>query len=113
MTLKIDLSTIINFEEKESFVKRGNIYQARKSTEFGLSASNEFIVGLTLVAVSEGNWYDALQENISNIGNEFVCHLPEEGFIEGAYYMTEEVCTSTDWETGYCDDTEVYIRRVL
>ena len=94
--------------------KFSNIYKAKKTSEFGISESSAFITGLTLEMVSEGTYpYDSLKENISNVGSEFICNLPTEGLIEGAYYEVNEVCTSTDWETGYCDDTEVNIVRVL
>lgn len=98
---------------QESHLSYSHIYRAKKTDDFGLSADNNFVVGLTLAVVSEGNNYDSLKENIANIGAEFICHLPKEGLIEGAYYEAYEVCSSYDWETGYCDDTEVYIRRVL
>ena len=98
----------------ENYHKRyGNIYKAIKTISFGISINNKFITGLTLICVSEGNHYDSLEENISNWGSEFSCILPNEGLIEGAYYESNEICTSTDWETGYCDDTEVHIKRVL
>jgi len=108
--LPIDLNGVT---DKPPGHEYGTVYQARKLVNFGLSESNELITGLTLVVVRQGNRYDGLQENISNLGNEFTCVLPEEGLIEGFLYISEEVCTSTDWETGYCDDTELYIRRVL
>ena len=99
--------------EIETKNKYSHIYKAVRSAEFGLSVENVFITGLELIVVSKGNWYDSLEENISNIGNEFICRLPKEGLIEGAYYESYEVCTATDWETSYCDETEVYIKRVL
>jgi len=91
----------------------GNIYRAKRVGDFGLSVNNEFVTGLTLVPVVEGNWYDALEENIDGVGNEFICHVPEEGLVEGSYYEAYEVCTSVDWESGWCDETEVYIKKVV
>jgi len=97
-------------ESEENFP---HIYRAKRTNSFGMSVEGEFIAGLTLVIVSRGNGYDSLVENIANSWSEFSCTLPKEGLIEGAYYEANEICTSTDWETGYCDDTEVYIERVL
>lgn len=111
--LLINLLSKSVFNNTEKAEKFGHIYKAKKVNEFGIIDGDTLITGLILEIVSEGNWYDPLQENISNWSDTFICHLPNEGLIEGAYYEAKEVCTSTDWETGYCDDTEVYIERVL
>lgn len=91
----------------------GHIYKAKRSASFGLTEDGILIAGLELIIVDIGNGYDSLQEMISNVGSEFICNLPSEGLVEGAYYESYELCTSTDWESGYCDDTEIYIKRVL
>jgi hypothetical protein len=81
--------------------------------EIGLTYDNEIVSGLKLSMVSYGSDYNALHEAIDNVGIEMTCNMPTEGLEEGCYYEITEKCTSVDWETGYCDDTELYIIKVL
>ncbi len=89
-----------------------DIYRAMPTIEVGLTLDNEIVSGLKLSKVAHGSTYDALQNTIENVGIELVCNMPVDGLEEGGYYEIIEKCTSVDWETGYCDDTELYVNKV-
>jgi len=89
------------------------IYKAIPTREIGVTIDNEVVSGLKLSMVAYGSGYNALQEAIENVGVEMTCNMPVEGLEEGRYYEITEKCTSVDWETGYCDDTELYVNKVL
>ena len=108
----IPLDVLKMLEEPVSDSKYGHIYKAVTSQDYGISESNELLTGIKLERVRRGNYYDGLEELVANVGNEFPCTFPEEGLIIGQYYTATERCTSTDWETGLCDDTELFIERI-
>jgi len=72
---------------------------------------DSLIFGIELIAF-KANEYDALSEFISLGGAEAMIILPDEGLISGCYYEPYEICSSTDWESGVCDETELHIKRV-
>ncbi len=110
MNNKIEINLLENVDPHKYY---SHIYKAVKSSKFGISKEGSVIFGLELVIVSRGNETDGVEEEIQMMGTETLLTLPEEGIIENAYYENSTKCISTDWETGYCDDVETTLYRVL
>jgi len=80
------------------------------TNDVGINYDGENITGLKLVLVSYGTPF---QEARFNFGTVLICNLPVNGLEKGCYYEIIEKCVSTDWESGNCDETELFANKVL
>ena len=89
-----------------------SVFVAVKASAYGVNIDNQAVFGLTLEPDGDEYGYNPITENVINIGAEANMIYPEEGLIEGEKYLVQETCTSYDWQTGYCEDTEVVISKL-
>lgn len=87
-------------------------YKAVEASNYGVNVDKQAVFGLTLIPVEGQYGYDPLHENIMNIGNEAEITYPDEGLEKDAIYLVTEQCSSYEWESGLCDDTELFITKV-
>ncbi len=105
------------YHEKEKSVYQP-LYKAVPSTNskhgFGIGQDGLIYCGLVLVPVELNNdglrkekYYDALADEIDNVGNEASFILPKKGLILDHLYKPRVINVSYDYETGYPDDWDV------
>lgn len=88
-----------------------SMFIAVKANAYGVNIDDQAVFGLTLEPYGGEYGYNPISEAVSIIGNEADIAYPEEGLVEGEKYLVQEICTSTDRETGYCDDTKIIISK--
>lgn len=111
--MTIDLLVFDEHEDPKGYFS--HIYRAYKSNQFGMTEDMQLVCGLVLGIANHGNGWDALEDMIENTGGDCIEFIifPEEGLIEGAYYESRVVNESRDWESGFVDDWDVEIVRIL
>ncbi len=112
--MKIELSNLFDPPEKEN----DYIYELFPTIKIGGSSYSEgrasIIVGYELRA-TQGNGYDLIDEEISNIGVETAIEsliFPDEGLIYGKKYQARATNLSRDWESGQIDDYNIELFEV-